>query len=65
MRSELVALKPQDAALPCSHASKSLVPTRSTLHIMDVLVWRGYALHDCTAEFRMFWMQASKHCKLR
>ncbi|KAF5836310.1 hypothetical protein DUNSADRAFT_6140 [Dunaliella salina] len=28
----------------------------STLYICDVLVWRGYSLVDCAAEFRAFWL---------
>lgn len=29
---------------------------RSTLYICDVLVWRGYSLVECAAEFRSFWL---------
>lgn len=25
--------------------------------LQDLLCWRGYALYDCTAEFRTFWLQ--------
>jgi snurportin-1 len=31
-------------------------------YIQDVLVWRGYSLVDCGAEFRLFWL-ASKLCE--
>ena len=24
---------------------------------MDVMCWKGYALYDCTAEFRLFWLR--------
>lgn len=29
----------------------------STLYLLDVMVWKGYALYDCAAEFRAFWLQ--------
>jgi len=30
--------------------------TCSMLYICDVLVWRGYSLVECAAEFRSFWL---------
>jgi hypothetical protein len=29
-----------------------------TFYIQDVLAWRGYSLVDCTAEFRLYWLQS-------
>ncbi|DBA77616.1 TPA: hypothetical protein ACH3X1_009415 [Trebouxia sp. C0004] len=29
----------------------------STYYIMDMMCWKGYALYDCSAEFRLFWVQ--------
>jgi snurportin-1 len=26
-----------------------------TYHVLDVMVWRGYMLHDCHAQFRLYW----------
>ncbi|GFR46702.1 hypothetical protein Agub_g8321 [Astrephomene gubernaculifera] len=34
-------------------------PPNNTYYIQDLLCWRGYALYDCAAEFRAFWL-ASK-----
>ncbi|DBA86304.1 TPA: hypothetical protein ACH3X2_005543 [Trebouxia sp. C0005] len=29
----------------------------STYYIIDMMCWKGYALYDCSAEFRLFWVQ--------
>ena len=29
----------------------------STYYILDMMCWKGYALYDCSAEFRLFWVQ--------
>ncbi|CAI5492829.1 unnamed protein product [Closterium sp. Naga37s-1] len=29
----------------------------NTYYVLDVMAWRGYSLYDCTAEFRLFWLQ--------
>jgi len=31
-----------------------------TYHVLDVMVWRGYMLYDCHAQFRLYWV----HTKL-
>ncbi|KAG2451618.1 hypothetical protein HYH02_003399 [Chlamydomonas schloesseri] len=33
-------------------------PANNTYYIQDLLCWRGYALYDCAAEFRQFWLAA-------
>ena len=30
----------------------------STYYIIDMMCWKGYALYDCSAEFRLFWVQS-------
>ncbi|KAI3850078.1 hypothetical protein MKW92_005609 [Papaver armeniacum] len=29
-----------------------------TYYVIDMVCWRGYSLHDCTAEFRFFWLNS-------
>ncbi|KAG2487114.1 hypothetical protein HYH03_014227 [Edaphochlamys debaryana] len=31
-------------------------PPTATYYVQDLLCWRGYALYDCPAEFRTFWL---------
>ena len=38
----------------CSALSRSAA---SRYYILDVMCWKGYALYDCTAEFRLFWLR--------
>eukprot|EP00198_Chlamydomonas_reinhardtii_P012130 XP_001701467.1 predicted protein [Chlamydomonas reinhardtii] len=33
-------------------------PPNNTYYIQDLLCWRGYALYDCAAEFRQYWLAA-------
>lgn len=37
-------------------SSSSTVGAGGTYYIQDVLVWRGYSLVDCGADFRLFWL---------
>ena len=30
----------------------------STYYVIDMMCWKGYALYDCSAEFRLFWVQS-------
>ncbi len=30
----------------------------STYYIVDMMCWKGYNLYDCSAEFRLFWVQS-------
>lgn len=65
---ETVGPDPPAAAQPTtaiSHSSSGSsrgaygVQPGGVYYIQDVLVWRGYSLVDCGAEFRLFWL-ASK-----
>lgn len=29
----------------------------SSYYVIDMMCWKGYALYDCSAEFRLFWVQ--------
>ena len=29
----------------------------STYYVIDMMCWKGYALYDCSAEFRLYWVQ--------
>ncbi|KAF5730948.1 hypothetical protein HS088_TW19G00551 [Tripterygium wilfordii] len=29
-----------------------------TYYVIDMVCWRGYSLYDCTAEFRLFWLNS-------
>lgn len=29
-----------------------------TYYVIDMVCWRGYSLHDCSAEFRFFWLNS-------
>ena len=40
------------------HHSSSSSSGGGTYYIQDVLVWRGYSLVDCGADFRLFWLQS-------
>ncbi|KAG2441934.1 hypothetical protein HXX76_003539 [Chlamydomonas incerta] len=33
-------------------------PPNNTYYIQDLLCWRGYAMYDCAAEFRQYWLAA-------
>eukprot|EP00854_Cymbomonas_tetramitiformis_P028018 gene28018-34651_t len=35
--------------------------TDQTYYVLDIMCWKGHAVYDCTAEFRLFWVQ----CKLQ
>lgn len=39
-----------------SNSSSSTTGGGGTYYIQDVLVWRGYSLVDCGADFRLFWL---------
>lgn len=30
----------------------------SVYYVLDMMCWKGYALYDCSAEFRLFWVQS-------
>ena len=30
----------------------------SVYYVLDIMCWKGYALYDCSAEFRIFWVQS-------
>ncbi|GFH15531.1 uncharacterized protein HaLaN_11772, partial [Haematococcus lacustris] len=34
-----------------------------SLYVVDALVWRGYSLMDCSAEFRAFWLKGALPAK--
>lgn len=29
-----------------------------TYYVVDIMAYRGYEMYDCTAEFRLFWLQS-------
>lgn len=31
--------------------------TDNTYYVLDMMCWKGYILYDCSAEFRLYWVQ--------
>jgi hypothetical protein len=46
------------AAAPAAGVHTCPAPCNGVFFIQDVLVWRGYSLIDCGADFRLFWLQS-------